>query len=935
MRARTEGPAIQTIREEGRRRRRALRSATRGGAALAIFGFLLAPGQGEAMMEAWSGAGAAPAGAAGAGAAGIASALLQPADRNPELRSLPAVRIQGAAPVIDGRLDDPAWAQAPVARDFVQLEPSPGAPATERTEVRILYDDDALYVAFRAWDRSPDSIAAQLTRRGESSHSDRVHVLVDSYHDRRTAFHFTVNPRGVKSDSYRFDDTREDTGWSAVWDVATSVDEEGWTAEFRIPLSQLRYSGAPLQDWGINFARDVARRNETSVWAPFTPDDNAVVSRFGVLEGLRELPAGRRLELQPYTVTRLRRGPGDPANPFFRKNDASAEMGADLKLGITNNLTLDLTVNPDFGQVEADPAQVNLTAFETFLPERRPFFLEGSGIFRFGIGVGDGDGENQQLFYSRRIGRAPQGASPSGPGGVQGWVDRPGQTRILTAAKLSGKTEGGWSIGALHALTGSEEARFAGVDGSRSARTVEPLANASMLRLQRDFRGGQSAVGGIVTTLFRDADDAASLGLRDRAVTGGLDLRHRFLGGDADLRAYLLASHVAGSPGAILATQRSSARFYQRPDADHLTLDPEATSLSGLSGHLEFFKMGGGSWRFASITQFRTPGFEANDLGFMPQAGYTQQAGYVGYHRNRAGDRFRNWGVNTNAWSEWTSGWEHVNVGGNVNAQATLLNNWNGWMGVNANRGGLNPTLLRGGPALRTEPSFNGWQGIGSDGRRDLQASVSHNWSVRPASDSWSHNVSLNTRWRPSQRASVRMGPFVTVREEDRQWVSRITAGGEDQFLFARMEQTTVGMTARLDMAITPNLTLQFYGQPFLSTQAFGGFKVVEDPRAADYGARFRLLDATRTDTGWEADLNGDGSLEGFPAPDFRVAQFRSNAVLRWEYRPGSTLFVVWGQARDDAAPDGDFHLGEGMRGLFDRAPENVLMVKLSYWLTP
>ncbi len=858
-----------------------------------------------------------------------------PGDDPRERRSLPAVRLQGPPPTIDGNLDDPAWAQAPVAGDFTQLEPSPGAPASERTEVRILYDDQALYVAFRAWDRSPDSIAAQLTRRGESSHSDRVHVIVDSYHDRRTAFHFAVNPRGVKFDSYRFDDTREDAGWTAVWDAATRIDEEGWTAEFRIPLSQLRFSGAPLQDWGINFGRDVARRNETSLWAPFTPDDNAVVSRSGTLEGLRDLPRSRRVELQPYTVARLRRAPGDPANPFYQKNDRAMEAGADLKLGITNNLTLDLTVNPDFGQVEADPAQVNLTAFETFLPERRPFFLEGAGIFRFGIGVGDGDGENQQLFYSRRIGRAPQGASPSGPGGVQGWVDRPGQTRILSAAKLSGKTETGWSIGALHALTGSEEARFAGVDGSRTSRTVEPLSNASMLRIQRDLRGGESAVGGIVTTLFRDGDAAEALGLRDRALAGGVDLRHRFLGGDADLRAYLLASHVAGSPGAILATQRSSARYYQRPDADHLTLDPEATSLTGLSGHLEIFKGGGGPWRFATITQFRTPGFEVNDLGFMPQAGYTQQVGYVGYRRNRAGAHFRNWGVNVNGWSEWTSGWERINVGGNVNAQATLLNNWNGWTGINMNRGGLNPTLLRGGPAFRTDPSWNGWYGVGSDPRRDLQVSASHNWSVRPESDSWSHNVSVNTRWRPSERASVRVGPFLTVREEDRQWIGRIPVAGEDTFLFARMEQTSVGLTARIDMALTPELTLQLYGQPFLSTQGFGGFKVVDDPRGARYADRFRSLDATRVDAGWEADLNGDGNPETFPAPDFRVAQFRSNAVLRWEYRPGSTLFVVWGQARDDAAPDGTFHFGDGVRGLFDQRPDNVLMVKLSYWLNP
>jgi len=846
-------------------------------------------------------------------------------------RSLPAVRMQGAPPVIDGRLDDAAWRQAPVASGFVQVEPREGEPATEATEVRVLYDDEALYVAIRARDRTPKAIAAQLTRRDQPSHSDRVHVIIDSYHDRRTAFHFGVNPLGVKMDLYRYEDTREDIGWDAVWEVATTIDDEGWTAEFRIPLSQLRFSGAPLQDWGINFARDIARRNELSVWSPVSPNENAIVSRSGVLEGLRDLPSGRRIELLPYTVAQLRRGPGAEENPFFRKNDGSAEIGADLKMGITNNLTLDLTVNPDFGQVEADPAQVNLTAFETFLPERRPFFVEGSGIFQFGIGMGDGDGANQSLFYSRRIGRSPQGASPSG----EGWVDRPSQTRILSAAKLSGKTESGWSVGVLNALTGSEEARFAGADGSRSSGVIEPLSNASVVRIQRDLRGGETTLGGIGTALFRDADVAADLGLRDRALTGGFDARHRFAGGDFELRAFLLGSRVSGSREAILATQRSSARYLQRPDADYLSVDPDATSMVGWSGNFEIFKSGGGPWRYASLTQYRSPGFEVNDLGFMPSTGSLEQGAFVGYRQTQPGAYLRNWGVNVNAWSAWTSGWERTNIGANLNGNANFLNNWGVFAGANTNRGGLNPTLLRGGPALRTEPSWNGWAGVNSDGRRDLQVSANHNWSVRPDADSWSHSLSTNLRWRPSERATVRTGPFVSWREEDRQWVGRVPTGAEDHYVFGRMEQTTVGMTARVDVAVTPNLTFQLYGQPFVSSQGFTDFRKVADPRAGRYEDRFSSVAATRDGNVYRADLNGDGTPESFGVPDFRVGQFRSNAVLRWEYRPGSALFMVWSQGRDDFTRQGDFDLGEGMRNLFDRAPENVLMVKLTYWLNP
>jgi hypothetical protein len=848
----------------------------------------------------------------------------------PPVPAMNAVRVQGAPPVIDGNLNDPAWEYAPVATDFVQVEPHEGRSASERTEVRVLYDDEALYVAFRAWDSQPDSIVGQLTRRDQQSYSDRVHVMVDSYHDRRTAFHFAVNPVGVKTDLYRYNDFQEDTGWDAVWDVATRVDDQGWTAEFRVPLSQLRFSSAPVQTWGINFAREIARRNELAVWAPLSPRDQSIVSRAGELQGIRDLYTRRRIEVLPYSVARATRGPGDAANPFFSSTDVGGEVGGDVKIGITNNLTLDLTVNPDFGQVEADPGQVNLTAFETFLPERRPFFTEGASIFNFGIGVGDGDGSAESLFYSRRVGRAPQGGVDGG-----GWVDRPSQTRILAAGKLSGKTESGWSVGALSALTGSEEARIAHADGTRDSRTIEPLANYSLLRVQRDFRDGGSAVGLIGTGTFRDGGPSAELGLRDQAFSGGVDLRHRFRDNTLEFKAYLLGSHVSGSEFAMERTQRSPARYYQRPDAEHLTLDPTATSLFGWSANMELFKVGGGPWRYASLTQIRSPGFEVNDLGFMPGADHVNQVGFVGYRQTEPGRWLRNWGVNANAWAAWTFGWEQTGLGGNVNGQFTLNNNWNGYGGVNVNASTLNTTLLRGGPAFRTERQWNGWNGMNSDGRRDLQVSMNTNWSVRPESDSWSFHASPNVRWRPSERATVRVGPFANWRVEDRQWVDRVGTDNGPAYLFGRMDQTTFGLTTRLDLALSPTLSLQFYGQPFMSAGSFGEFKQVNDPRGASYAQRVAPVTARRDGTGFVADLNGNGAEERFRNPDFNVAQFRSNAVLRWEYRPGSTLYAVWGQARDHFSQDGEFRLGDGMGDLFSQEPENVLMLKVSYWLSP
>jgi hypothetical protein len=844
--------------------------------------------------------------------------------------SLQAVRIEGTPPHIDGDLSDPAWRRAMVARDFVQVEPREGAPASERTEARVLYDDEALYVGIRAYDAHPDSIVGQLTRRGQQSYSDVLHVLVDSYADRRTAFRFTVNPLGVQTDAYHFDDHREDEGWEAVWEVATQIDSLGWTAEFRIPLSQLRFPRVEEQTWGINFGREIARRGELSVWSPFSAQERARVSRFGRLTGLRELRPGARMELLPYTAANLARSPGEADDPYWRRSDAGIDAGLDLRMGIMRNLTLDATVNPDFGQVEADPARVNLTAFETFLPEQRPFFQEGAGIFRFGIGLGDGDGENQTLFYSRRIGRAPQGSPPAGAE----WADAPSRTRILGAAKVSGQPGRGWSVGGLGAVTGEARARVT-TDGVEERIAVEPRTTYGVGRVQRDLREGESAVGAIATLTHREGAAADRLALRRDGYAGGVDFRHRFREGTMELRGYLLGSHVSGSRDAIARTQGSSARYFQRPDAPHLEMDTLATSLAGWSGTLELWKMGGGPWKFAALTQARSPGFEVNDLGFMPQADYVTQAGFVGYFHNEPGAYLRTWNLNTNVFGSWSFGGERTGGGGNVNGSLTTNGHLGLYGGVNVNPGALDPRLLRGGPAMRTESGWNGWAGVNSDGRRDLQASWHTNWSVRPESDSWSLDLSPSVRWRPSGSITLRGGPFLNRRVEDRQWVAGVQAGEERHYLFGRMDQTTAGMNLRADMALTPRLSLQLYAQPFMSSGEFSRFKRVSDPRADRYEDRFQPLHVVPEGGRYHVDLDGNGEAESFAAPHFERMQFRSNAVLRLEYRPGSTLYVVWAQSRDHVGDEGRFRVGDGIDTLFSAPPENVFMVKMSHWLNP
>jgi hypothetical protein len=601
-------------------------------------------------------------------------------------------------------------------------------------------------------------------------------------------------------------------------------------------------------------------------------------------------------------------------------------------MGVGGALTLDLSLNPDFGQVEADPSQVNLSAFETFLPERRPFFVEGANLFRFSLALGDGDGAVESLFYSRRVGRAPQG----GVDGSLGFSRGDANSTILGAAKLSGKTSTGWSIGLMNAVTAEENAEVQPLDaGARYELPIEPLSWYTVARLSRDFREGRSAVGVVATAVNREGAVADALELRRDAYTGGVDFRHRFGEDSYQVTAALIGSRVSGSEEAIARTQRSSARYFQRPDAPHLTYDPARTSLAGSSTMFSVGKIAGGHWRWSTGFQARSPGFEPNDIGFMPETGFQSAFGYAGYDQSTPQGPFRRWRINVNGWTGTSWGREHRHVGGNVNGSFELANFWGGWMGVNHNGSSLSTGLLRGGPAFLVEPNWNGWAGLNSDSRRAVQLNLNLNWNVRPESDSWSVHLGPNVSWRPSGRASLSVGTGFSRNVNDRQWIQSIEADGTHH-LFGRLDQSTLGLTGRMDYAFTPNLSLQMYAAPFVSAGSYGGFKRVADPRAERYADRFEPLDAVRGEDGrYRAMIaGGEGALTfGDPAFDFR--QFNSNMVLRWEYRPGSALYLVWAQGRTASGGDGDFDLAGNLRGLFDVHPENVLMLKASYWFSP
>ncbi len=860
-----------------------------------------------------------------------AASAQQPLDPDGrDARTLVATSVVGPIqpPVIDGRLDDPIWQTAQLAADFVQLEPDPGAPATERTEARVAFDDRALYVAMRMYDSDPAAIRAELVRRDEESGtSDWARVMIDSYHDRRTAFQFATTPRGSRTDVLHLADTQTDANWDAVWEVATSVDDEGWTAEFRIPLSQLRFSGG-AGNWGINFSREIARLSEVSYWAPIPPNAGGLVSLFGWLEGMETVRSPRRLEVLPYVVGRLEREPGDPSNPFWQENNLGGDLGADLKLGLTSDLTLTATLNPDFGQVEADPSVVNLSTFETFFPERRPFFTEGTEIFRFPI-LPEG-----HLFYSRRIGRPPQGRASS-PGG---FVDAPGTTRILGAAKISGKTRGGWSVGLMDAVTAEEEARIMDPEGLRSSRTVEPGTNYLVARVLRDFGQGRSGLGMMGTATNRSLGSASGVQfLPGAAYAGGANGWHRFGGNRYEVNGWILGSSVQGSEAAIWRLQRSGAHLFQRPDAEHLQPDSTLTSLNGWAGEAAVQKIGGGHWTWNVTFGARSPGVDLNDAGFASYADIWFGSLTAVYREFRPGPLFRDWRLQGQVVRGYDFGGTLLRPSFHLTGNARLLSFWRGTFSVDHWRRHLWPWELRGGPGLVRPARTDFDASITSDSRKPWSAAVSLRGSDEHGTTGRSLELEPSLSLRPSSHTTLSIAPSWSRNRQPAQYVASPATQTGTEYVVGHLRQRTAALTLRLSHAFSPGLSLDLYGQPFLSSGLYRDFRTVVDPRGKTFRDRFALLrpEELRLDSGtgrYVVDGPGTGSDFTFRNPDFNVREINTNAVLRWEYRPGSTLFLVWSHARENGVRSGPLRLWNDLDRLLSVNATHVFLLKVSYW---
>ncbi|MBV6522282.1 MAG: hypothetical protein MNPFHGCM_02428 [Gemmatimonadaceae bacterium] len=804
--------------------------------------------------------------------------------------------------VIDGRGTDDAWSRASVVADFRQYAPQQDADPSFVTEARVAYDARNIYVLVRAFDPHPDSLMAQLSRRDERTQSDYLRVVIDSYHDKRTGYQFAVNPAGVKRDVYVYNDGDEDVSWDAVWDVRTSIDSSGWIAEFRIPLSQLRFAPKDSHTFGLGIQREIGRLNERIAWPRFSRDAPGIVSQLGEVRGIAGVATPRRLEILPYAVqlsVTEQRG-RDYAHPL------RGAIGADIKYGLTSNLTLDASVNPDFGQVEADPSVLNLSAFEQFYDEKRPFFLEGSGIFRYDISCNDG--RCTGLFYSRRIGRAPQlGWRASDPNDV------PVATTILGAAKLTGRLNNGLSVGLLNAVTARERLS--------DTATLEPRTNYLVGSLQKEYRQGRTGLGAMATAVNRELDLSTAAYLRREAYSAGAEFRHRFGGAsgrDYSLSVQAATSTVRGSPQAIASTQRSSVHYYQQPD-DDLIYDSTRTSLSGTWMQVGLNKQGGKRTRFWTGIWATSPGFEINDVGFSSRLNARGQSNWFALVFNEPHGFYQRLQFNLNQWNSWTSAGRQVGRGGNVNANVTLRNQWFMYGGLGVDLSAWCAVCTRGGPSLWQNRSTFVFSGVTSDQRKPLSYGLNINGNRGDDGRSSSFNIGPQVTWRVAPGLSTTLRGTFAHYVDETQWRGNYgeVASDTTHYTFARLDQKLVSVTSRIDYTVSPALSLQLYAEPFATSGAYADWREIRNAAAKDLDDRFKPF-----------------VQQGDPG-GFNFKQFRSNSVLRWEYRPGSTLYLVWTQGRQqDGVDPGSFELRREYRNLFRAHPMNTFLIKVNYWFS-
>ncbi len=833
-----------------------------------------------------------------------------------------ATSAESNAPRIDGILDDAIWAQANWVDDFLQKEPVEGRVPNERTEVAIVYDADAIYVGARLHSNNVDEIRALVTRRDNETNAEQFSVSLDTYNNGRTAYTFAITAGGVRIDYYHDEDRQgaRDYSFDPIWTADVKIGASGWTAEMRIPYSQLRFNAAPSQTWGVNFNREISSRNEDIYWIYVPRNETGWASRFGKLEGLSGISPKRRLELLPYVASGADISTDiSDDNPFRNKFENNLRAGLDVKMGLGPNLTLDATFNPDFGQVEADPAEVNLSAFESFFRERRPFFSEGSDLL------------SGSHFYSRRIGTAPRGRA-SGD-----FVDTPDNTTILGAAKLSGRLASGFSIAALGAATQAEHARsFDLGTGQFSETQVEPFAGYLAVAGEQEVGPNASTVGFKATAVRRDISDDSPVSslLNKEAYTGEVSWNLRFDGGAYELGGAIGATHVAGTADRIARLQLSPVHYYQRPDASYVTFDSTRTSLNGYSTEI-YLQKNSGQWTGFSFFGTESPGYDPNDLGRLGRADEISWYAEAGYRQTNPGSIFHRYDVEVSSFNSWNYGGDRNSSGFDGEVDLTWKNFWETEVFAGFNLRDFSDTATRGGPRMAIAAERNIGGGFETNSARRFVTGLFLFYETDEL-DRRDFEVDTGIEWQPNERIEVSLEPGWERSLNSRQYVATRLGGTEatfgSRYIFSSIDRTELSTRLRLNYTFSPDLTIELYAEPFAASGNFydyGELIEAEGLELRKYGEDGTSI----VRSGGEFVITDGGDTFNIPDRDFNVRSFRSNVVLRWEYRPGSTLFLVWQQDRSGFDPQGEFVRPGSLFDSFTDSGNNFFSLKLSYWL--
>ncbi len=840
-----------------------------------------------------------------------------------------AVEVQGKPPVIDGHLKDKAWQAAKWDNDFTQFEPYDSKAPSQKTAFKILYDNNNLYVGIRCFDTDPSKIEKILSRRDKTD-GDWIGVGIDSYHDKLTGFVFSANAVGVKWDGKFTNDDNMDDTWNPVWYVKTSIDSLGWVAEMRIPLSQLRFAKTKNHVWGLQVIRKIYRLQEMDLWSPQSKSESGWVSHWGELTGIDNIHPKKEIALTPYALGKLTTSEKEKGNPFATGVTPGYSLGLDGKIAVTNDLTLNFTINPDFGQVEADPSEVNLSAFESYFSERRPFFVEENNIFNFPLAAG-GDFGIDNLFYSRRIGRRPHNYPELAPGE---YAKVPEATRILGAFKLSGKTRNGWSIGVLESLTQNAKATIDSA-GDRSKQSIEPMTNYFNTRIQKDINKGKTIIGGMVTATNRFIKDSSLMYLPSAAYSAGIDFQTYWKDKTYRLSAKAYGSHLSGSTEAITSEQESSRRYYQKPDGTR-KLDTTLRILQGTGASTEFSKIGG-HWQFGVSATMYSPGLELNDQGYMRIADMIKQGISTSYNFWTPFSIFRSMNLGLGQHSGYDFLGRKTFSGYSFHFNTQFKNYWGFSLGTYRSGRDLDRHELRGGPSILTPAEWNFWTSVSTDGRKKLVAGFSFSTDKGDHQFSKSYGLNFRLSYRPIPALKLSISPSYSNSYKDFKYVSKEELNNQDLYVVSSIEQTVFSTSVRVNFSFTPDLSLEYWGQPFLFSGDYSGFKKVIHPNDKDFDAQFHEytpneISYDETANQYLVDDNGDGNTDFTLAnPDFSFMEFRSNMVLRWEFVPGSTFFFVWSQERNDYNGNGDFDFGNGFHSLFQAHPTNVFLLKFSY----